>query len=494
VTLREVLVRRSADDPDRLAYAEGERRISFGELAERAAAQAARLASMGVTAGDRVALVMPAGIPFAEAFWAVQLLGAMPCAFSPAGKPLAIERRAARIRPRVVVTSGLLDDAEPVPDLPDEPPATADDIAFLQPTSGTTGEPRAAMLRHRSVLSYLQTDRGGGHATGDDVLVAWVPPWHDLGLVRFMIGAVYYGAACHIVQPAIRTIPLWLETISRTRGTVTGGPDFCFRLASRMVDPRSVDLSSLRFATNGGEPVRASTVEEFERRFGLEGVVVPGYGLAEGTLGVTSHTPGDPLVIDRRGNVSCGPPRPGVEVRAGGDVSNPGEILFRGDSVFAGYLDAPEETRQALRDGWMHTGDTGYLDDEGRLYVLGRRRTMIKRGGAVVAPRELEEAAQEVDGVRLAAAVGIRDAEAVSDAITVVVEAERPDAPSEDALAADVSQAIVDSASFAPARVLVVPPRTIPMTENGKVRHDRLRALLLEGVIPAAGLSRPSAG
>jgi acyl-CoA synthetase (AMP-forming)/AMP-acid ligase II len=482
-TLRDSLLGRALADPERLAYDDGQRRIGFGKLAEVASERAARLRAMGVGAGDRVAIVMSAGIAFAETFWAIQLLGAAACAFNPGVPTQTLRRRIDRVRPRLVLGDDWLESAPRAHGEPPDPRLQSDDIAFLQPTSGTSGEPRAAMVRHRNVLAYLRADRQVKHATRDDVFVTWVPPWHDLGLVRFLIGAVDTGAPCHIVQPAVRTIPDWLATIGRTRATTTGAPDFCWRLATRMVDPASVDLSSLRFAINGGEPVRRSTVEQFERRFDLSGALLPGYGLAEATLGVTTQSPGERLVVDAHGNVSSGRVRPGLELRVDGDATSPGEILVRGEAVFAGYFDAIDETRTCLRDGWLHTGDSGYLDANGRLFVLGRRRAMIKRGGAVVAPRELEEAAQDVDGVRLAAAVGLEAATAVTETVTVVIEAEGSPARPCEAVAAAVSQAIVATSGFAPGRVLVVPRRTIPRTENGKVRHARLRELLLAGAI-----------
>ncbi|MEA2442975.1 MAG: hypothetical protein QOJ12_267 [Thermoleophilales bacterium] len=485
-TLRDALIGRARADPGRLAYDDGARQITYGGLAANAGEQAARLAAMGVAPGDRVALEMSAGIPFAEAFWALQLLGATPCAFNPTAPAETLERRARLVRPRVVLTDTWLDDAPAPSGAPPDPQLAPADIALLQATSGTSGDPRAAMIRHRNVLAFLRASAQQGHVTRDDVLVSWVPPWHDLGLIRFVIGCVYHGAPCHIVKPAVSTIPEWLATVSRTRGTVTGAPDFCYYLATRMVDPAAVDLSSLRFATNGGEPVRSSTVEEFERRFGLSGSVLPGYGLAEATLGVTTQLPGSALVVDDRGNVSCGTPLPGLEVRVDGDAAGPGEIMVRGDFVFAGYFDSIDETYASLRDGWLHTGDIGYLDAEGRLYVLGRERAMIKRGGVVVAPRELEEAAQEVDGVRLAAAVSAPAPEAVTEMITVVVEADRADAQHADDLCSAVSRAIVARLGFAAGQVVVVPPRTVPRTANGKVRHDRVRALLLDGFIDSA--------
>lgn len=267
---------------------------------------------------------------------------------------------------------------------------------------------------------------------------------------------------------------------------MTAAPDFAYRLATRMVNPASVDLSTLRYLNNGGEPPRGSTIRQFEERFGVEGRVLPGYGLAEATLGVTVTMPGEPLTLDARGNVSNGRPFPGIEVKIAGDGSEPGEILVRGDVVFAGYFDSVDETHRSLRDGWLHTGDVGYLDERGNLFVLGRSRAMIKRAGTVVAPRELEEAAQEVEDVRVAAAISVPSESEVSDAIVVVVETGRQAARSADAVAGDVSRSIAAACGFAPTRVVVAPPSTIPLTGSGKLRYNRLRELLLSGLIDSA--------
>jgi acyl-CoA synthetase (AMP-forming)/AMP-acid ligase II len=484
-TLRDVLLNRAAADPDRLAYDDEIRRITFGELAERASLRAAQLAEMGVRQGDRVALVLPSGIPFAEAFWGLQLLGATPCAFNPTAPAKTLERRTARVRPRLVVGEGDLDAAPPPSGPAPEPSLGPEDLAFLQPTSGTSGEPRAAMVRHRNVLACMWANADDGHILRDDVLVNWVPPWHDLGLVRFVIACVYFGSACHILQPAVRTIPAWLESVARVGGTVTAAPDFAYRLATRMVDPASVDLSTLRYLNNGGEPPRRSTIEPFEERFGVPGRVLPGYGLAEATLGVTVTKLEEAIVFDERGNVSNGRPFPGVEVRIDGNGSEPGEILVAGDVVFAGYFDAPEESQSALRDGWLHTGDIGYLDSDGRLFVLGRSRAMIKRSGGVIASRELEEAAQQVEDVRVAAAVSLPAGSGLNEPIVVAVETSRQSTRPADTVVAEVSRSIVDTVGFAPMQVLVVPSATIPRTANGKLRHTRLRELLIDGVIGA---------
>ncbi|HYH46828.1 MAG TPA: AMP-binding protein, partial [Thermoanaerobaculia bacterium] len=360
----------------------------------------------------------------------------------------------------------------------------SDGIAFLQPTSGTSGEARAAVVLQRQVIASLCATREMVGIGPADVLVSWVPPWHDLGLMRFVLGPVYFGAPCHLVQPAIRTLPQWLRTAAEVHATVLGAPDFAWRLATRLVDPQGLDLSAVRYATNGGEPVRQSTILAFEERFGVPGAIRPGYGLAEATLGVTGLRPGEPLRVDERGNVSCGRPMPGVEVRIAG--SDTGEILVRGPAVFAGYFEAPEATAEALRDGWLHTGDIGRNDADGHLYVLGRKRALLKRGGAPLAPREVEEAVEGVPGLRVAAAVGLPPAAGAStEEIAVVIEA---DPAADPARVAGAAAAAVEAAlGFAPDRVIMLAPRTLPRTTNGKIRHGVLRQALIEGELEAQG-------
>ncbi len=273
VVLRDALLYRGQADPDRVAYADRETQLTFGELAERATGRARALQQQGIGPGDHVALVMTAGLCWGEMFWALQLLGAVPCPFNPFVPAETLARRVELTRPRLVITDETAADMRPVSGPFVAPDIEPEDLAYLQLTSGTSGSPRAAMIRHRNVLAFLRAGDESGQIASTDVFVSWVPPWHDLGLVRFMLTPVYYGVPCHIVQPAIRTIPEWLATISSAGGTVSGAPDFAYRLAVRMVDPATVDLSSLRFAINGAEPVRMSSVEEFEARFGVRGSI-----------------------------------------------------------------------------------------------------------------------------------------------------------------------------------------------------------------------------
>lgn len=466
MTLADILAQHAADQPHALAYAHDGEQITYGQLHEEAGALASGLMQAGIRAGDRVAMLMPARLDWMRAFWAIQRAGAVSCAFNPYVPAETAARRAARVRPALILTS--LDDLPRGASNPPRPDSGPESLAFLQPTSGTSGESRAVMILQRNIIAVMEHPL----IDANDVLVSWVPPWHDLGLVRFVIGTIFNGASCHIVTPSVQTIPRWFETVTRVRGTVSGAPDFAFRLAARLVDPRTVDLSSLRWMTNGGEPVRHSTIEAFESRFGTRRVICPGYGLAEATLGVTLTRPEEPIRVDERGNVSCGRPLPGVEVRI-----EDGEILVRGGGVFAGYFDAPEATAETLRDGWLHTGDVGYLGGEGELYVLGRRRAMLKRGGAVLAPRELEEAAQHVEGVRVAAAVGVTRTDATEEIVLAIEIAPGADG---DSIRAAVAQEVQRTIGFAPERVIVMPPKSIPKTYNGKIRHDMLRRNLEE--------------
>jgi acyl-CoA synthetase (AMP-forming)/AMP-acid ligase II len=509
-SLDEALAFRAAETPGGLAFAAGAERLSWGELRAEAAALAGGLASLGVGRQERVALFLPAGLDFIRAFFALQRLAAIPCAFAPGGPAPAAARRAARVRPCLVLVAGpegaelaaalaaagwrAMDlAAVPRGAAPPVPAGGGGDVAFLQPTSGTSGEPRAAMITQANALASLAAAREMLGIGPRDVLVSWVPPWHDLGLLRFVLGPVFFGAPCHLVPPAILTLPLWLRTASEVRGTILGAPDFAWRLATRLVDPAGLDLSSLRYATNGGEPVRRSTITAFEERFGVPGAIRPGYGLAEATLGVSGLRFGEPLRVDDRGHVSCGRPFPGVEVRIAEEAEDAGEILVRGASVFAGYFDAPEESAGVLRDGWLHTGDAGRLDADGHLYVLGRRRAMLKRGGAPLAPREVEEAAAGVPGLRLAAAVGLPPGPgSATEEIAVAVEADPAADPVR--LAAAVAAAIESALGFAPDRVVVLAPRTLPRTANGKIRHAELRRELIAGDLERRGavrLNRP---
>ncbi len=504
-TLTETLFAQAGRVPDKLAFSidTGES-IRFGELGDQVRKWSGALRRLGLQEGGRCAIVLPTGLDFLLTLFGAQAAGGAPAAIPSFLPSHTILRRIASIDCDVAVcdaatASSLAGQSERTRLLtPDEirrelengrpadmPRPTPDSIAFLQFTSGTTGESRAAVLRHRQVMSYL---RERNTFRNDEVMVSWLPLYHDLGLVRFVLGAVFDGFSSHLLQPSLRNLRAWLETIDRVGGTVSGSADFGYRVASRAVDPEGLDLSTLYFLISGGEAVRVSTIEQFESRFGIPGRIMPGYGLAEATLAVSTMIPGLPRRIDERGNISCGRPGDSLELRISGPDDGPlpagksGEILVRGNQVFSGYFNDHDGTTEVLRGGWLHTGDVGYLDREGFLFVLGRKRAMIKRAGSAIAPREVEESVDALPFVRLSAAIGAPDMEG-TERLVIVVEVDGNREPLE-SLARQVSERIGETMGFAPDEVLLVPRATIPLTHNGKLRYGALRDAYLAGSLP----------
>ena len=453
-------------------------------------------------------MLLPDGLDFVRGFFAVQRLGAVPVALASGLPEESVRRHLAAVRARVVLHDGATLPLAPglAPEvhridlgaarrgaLPTTPPPHLEsgpaDLSHLQLTSGTTGEPRAAMLTHANVMAYLRASLEQCGMRRGDVLVGSVPLHHPQGLLRFVLGAPFYGCAAHLVALSVPTIRLWFETIARARGSVTSAPDFAWRAAARLVDPQGLDLTCLRVATTGGEPVRMSTIEAFERRFAQPGLLRPGYGQAEATLAVTGVRPGEALRADGDRLVSCGRALPGVEMRIVDPRGEPlpvgatGEIALRGAQVFPGYFDDEAGTRAVLRNGWLHTGDSGSVDPEGYLFVKSRLRVLIKRGGATLAPQEIEGPVDLLPGVLRSAALGLPQPDGV-ERVALVVEVEVPREPSAlETMARAASAAARRAVGFAPDDLLLVAPGCLPLTSSGKVRYVDLRDMLASGAL-----------
>ncbi|MEO8197568.1 MAG: AMP-binding protein [Thermoanaerobaculia bacterium] len=503
VDFASALVAGGREAPEALAFTFGGARLCRGELLDQAARLAGGLVARGVVPGDRVGLVLPAGLDFVRGFSAVTLAGAVPFAIHPDIAPSLAAQRAARGRPRLVLTTAARADTLaaalaglelswaaieelpcPVESPPLPPEVDPESPAVLQLTSGTTGEPRFAVLSHRALAAWRDQAAGLLLPGPGDVLAGWVPPWGVMGLIRFVILPVVRRVETHLVAPTARALGDWLETAARVRATFSSAPDFALRTAVRLVGDRDLDLASLRCLVTGGEPVRRSTLLAFECRFNLPGIVRPAYGLSEATLAVTCVRPGEPLTVDRSGEVSCGRPLPGVEVAivdsrgAECPPGEPGEILVRSASLFSGYFDAAPSATRPTSGGWLATGDGGRLGPAGELFVLGRRRNLLKHGGATYAPRELEEAAETVREVSGAAAISLARDARPGALLVLVVEAADAVREAADDLAWQVAGAVRREVGIAPGEVLVVTPGTLPRTESGKLRHAELRRAL----------------
>ncbi|HKR49177.1 MAG TPA: fatty acyl-AMP ligase, partial [Pseudonocardiaceae bacterium] len=387
-------------------------------------------------------------------------------------------------------------------------PVGEDDTALLQLTSGSSAEPKAVRITHGNLYANMTAmAQAGALDPAGDVMVSWLPLFHDMGMVGFLTLPMALGLELVKVTPAdfLSRPLLWAELISRHRGTVTAAPNFGYALLARRLarTDEHLDLSSLRFALNGAEPIDPAAVRAFTAagaRFGLpERSMVCAYGMAETTLGVSFAPPGIGMQVDtvdadaleaRRVAVPAGPsdrhvrafprlgpPLPGLEVVVTEDgrvlaEREVGQIWLRGESVTREYLTV-EGTRPAQDlDGWLDTGDEGYLAD-GDVVICGRRKDVIIMGGRNVYPTDIERAAGLVDGVRPGNVAAVRlDAGARRESFAVAVESNRAGDPdAERILRKEVTSRVVDAVGLRPGAVVVLPPAALPKTPSGKLRR-----------------------
>ena len=387
-------------------------------------------------------------------------------------------------------------------------PAQPAELALLQFTSGTLDTSRVVPVSQRMLLSNLGAAiEATGGQPGREVVVIWLPLFHDMGLGMLLCSVL----ACSdlVLQPTEEFLARpgsWLDAISRFGGTFTASPNFGYGLGARdlAAKPRSLELSSLRCAANGGEPIDPDTLNAFAemgRPHGLRrGALVPMYGLAEATVAVSIAAVGEgPRCVERepghalgsaglfgaaaRPLVACGRPVDGmrVAIRAprGGQVPDGavGEICVHGSGVFGGYLDDPAETEDVLHDGWLHTGDLGFID-AGDLVVCGRLKDVIIVGGTNVYAEDYEHCAERVSGVRRGNAVAF--AVPGSEEMILLVEGAAPPAEAGE-VAQRVSDAIAARLAAMPHEVAVVAPGSLAKTSSGKKRRHRCRQLYEAG-------------
>jgi acyl-CoA synthetase (AMP-forming)/AMP-acid ligase II len=531
-TLTELLRRRAAVSVDLPYFHLYGETVSYGRLWAQSARYAAALARAGVRQGDAVALVYPTCAEFFYTFVGALRLGAVPVPLYPT---LGVESTAAILRDSgavavatigwfrtsidaaVALAPGVRAVLEPA-ELEGEPPLTrfpeidAQDIAFLQYTSGSTGQPRGVVLTHRNVVSTCHFMAEAAGLTPEDRVVSWLPLYHDMGLIGCCFTPPLTATPLWLLPPDLRNPRQWLELISEVRATFTVSPDFGYRNCVRNIrDTTGLDLSSLRAALSGAEPVRVSTIQAFERHFGLKDIIAPCYGLAEATLAVAIWPFGVPVRTDESGRfVSVGRPCRGVEVRIvppldDDTMTEPrrasnrppsvladralpatiiGEICVRGPGVMRGYHNNPEATATILSpDGWLRTGDLGFLDQEGYLYITGRLKDVIFLAGENIVPADIEEIVDHVTGVRYSAVVGLDNERTGTQRLYVVAEVrENPSDPAGSGrLAGEIIRRVHEERGHRPARVLLVQPGTIPKTSSGKIQHSRLADMLQAG-------------
>ena len=519
-TLVDMLAFRAQHSPDKEAFIfEGES-VSYERLWDEVNRVASFLMSQGVNSGDRVVIIFPNGTEFFSVFYGIQRAGAVSVPIFPgSGMRRALSIFSACAAKVVIVPSDVstemiesyrqgieafgaklftFDECLQSEVSADFPPIEAEQLAFLQYTSGSTGNSKGVMLTHKNLIANLRQMIAGAEMTEAEVLVSWLPVYHDLGLILMTMAPFYLGARLILLPTALTRMSHWLNAIMENKGTLTAAPDVGYRQVIKQTrDPKKYDLSSLRIAVNAAEPIRAQTVRDFEAMFGLEPVTKPSYGLAEASVGVTFWgVEAKPIKVDERGNVAIGYALPDVELKIIVDdrvaeVGEVGEIVFKSPSGTQGYFRNPEATDALFwQDGYIRTGDLAYWDAEGDLFLVARKKNIIKHSGRTISPREIEEIVDDINGVRYSAALGINRGDLAGEQAYVFAES-RLSADRTETEGADIVREIVRTIhqrlGFRPGRVYLVAKHTIPFTYNGKIQHVDLKRQYMDGELASAG-------
>ena len=533
---------------------EGEERgITYGELWSRSQAVANGLRQRNLGPGETVSLMLRTEEAFFASFFGVLLAGAVPVPIYPpfrldrleeyAQRQVGILRNAQAVFQitfdQAIRVAGLL--RSRVPSLREvatidrlalpgdaRPFAPASgDPALIQYTSGSTGEPKGVLLSHANVLANIRAIGEAIDLRPDDVGVSWLPLYHDMGLIGTWLTALYFGLPIAVMSPlAFLARPSrWLWSLHAHRGTISPAPNFAYELCARRISDAEItglDLSAWRLALNGSEAVSPDTIERFSRRFAAYGfraeAMCPVYGLAESSVALTvppidrvpriDHISRDLFQTSRQAVpapvgesaplrfVSCGRPLPGHEVRIVDEAQRvlaegiEGRIEFRGPSVTAGYYRHPDSTRAVLHDGWMDSGDLGFLSG-GELFITGRQKDLIIKAGRNLYPAEVEDVAGDVTGVRkgCVAAFSVPDPVLGTERMVVVAESHATDAGARRRLSAAVIDRVVAAIGVPPDTVVIAAPRSVRKTSSGKVRRGATRDAYLQGRLEVGGLS-----
>lgn len=535
--------------------------LPFSEIERRARDVAGGMLALGIASGERVALIYPTSEDFLAAFFGTLLAGAVPVPLYPpmrlgrleeyhlatgamlrassASLVLADEAVRRVLSEAVALANprhGCLTLAElPVVGAPfSAPPVDPDDLGLVQFSSGTTVDPKPVALSHRAILAQARAINGSWPDTADVVHtgVSWLPLYHDMGLIGFVIAAMARPTEVTLLPPEafVARPALWLRAISRYRASVSAAPSFAYALATERIgdqEMEGVDLSSWRIALNGAEAIAPAVVRAFSERFARWGfrpeAMTPVYGLSEAALAVTfsphDRAPRMPrfdrAALAERGHaelaqdglelVSVGTPLPGFAIEIRGEHGEPlpagrvGRIWTCGPSLLRDYLDRPEATAVALRDGWLDTGDLGFLF-EGELYLTGRAKDVLILRGRNHAPEEVERAVIGVAGVRGLGVVAASDLPegAAGEELSLFVEvAVGTSAARRAELPAACRDAVLAATGLLVDRVELLGPGTLPRTSSGKVRRGetlrRFRAGELRRSGATAAIAEPVA-
>jgi acyl carrier protein len=528
-------------------YEEGqETPITYRQLYDGALGYAARLAQAGLQPGQMVAIMLPTCKEYLFSFYGVLLAGGVPVPLYPPARLTTIEDHMTRhvgilknagatimitipeakalaylLRAQVESLRTVLMPSDLEGSGAGFAPlrGKSGDIGFLQYTSGSTGNPKGVVLSHANLLANVQAMGKAVSAGPGDVFVSWLPLYHDMGLIGGCFATMFLGFPVVLMSPlAFLSRPgSWMRAMHRHRGTISGGPNFSYELCLRRIpdeEMEGIDLSSWRFAFNAAEPVSPETITAFTDKFSRwsfrKNSMSPCYGLAECTVGVAFTTPGEPWRMDALDRVNfsqtgeavlarpddpaplkvvgCGHVIEGHDLRvvdvAGLELPDgqEGLLQFRGPSATSGYYRNPAATKNLFAGEWLNTGDRAYLK-EGMVYITGREKDIIIRGGRNISPYELEQAVGDLAGVRrgCVAVFGSRDAAAGTERMVVLAEMRDTDASRHADLKRMINELAV-SLTGAPADdIVLAPPATVPKTSSGKIRRTAAREFYERG-------------
>jgi acyl-CoA synthetase (AMP-forming)/AMP-acid ligase II len=525
--------------------------VSFHDLRLAAMRRAAHYQALGLKRGDRVALVVPEGEHFIPAFLGGLWSGLIPVPLYP---PLSLGKLDAFMealvsilnlaRPRVLVTSErvgkllwsavariptlekmvTVEELASEPSAPLPPAAELDDseVAFLQFTSGSTAAPKGVMVTHGSLrANCIAILRDGLNVRPSDRAISWLPLYHDMGLIGLVLAPLVASIPCTFIPTMsfIKNATIWMEIISKHKGTLSFAPNFAYALVTKRARPEQIarwDLSGMRVFGCGAEPINPGTMRAFVKAFEPAGLkpeaLLPCYGMAEATLAISFVAPDEPLRTDRIDAeryhldrkaapaadgaleiVNCGRTFPGHEVSVQDEDGrilpdrHVGELCLRGPSVAAGYWENPAATREAgmgSPGGWLRTGDLGYLVD-GEVHISGRIKDILIVNGRNYYPQRIEWLVDDLAGVRKGSAVVFTRPGAASEEIVVAAETRSADPA---ALKASIVSRVSEEFQLAVSDVALVPPGALPKTSSGKLQRRKTRDQYLSGKLGKDGV------
>jgi acyl-CoA synthetase (AMP-forming)/AMP-acid ligase II len=517
--------------------------LSFAALWREAQGLAAMLQERGIKQGDRVLVTLPTSPDFARLYLALHLCGAAPCVLPTATdeRSHTSSRRIVAVAQQIEGAAILLPAAEiasfadaslPCPlwaceQLAMGDPAawrpvhhTATDLALIQATSGSTGAPKCVGLTHDNVLTNLEQIGRRLQIGANDVQVCWLPLFHDMGLMGCFLLTLYWQMQCVLLTSFqfVRNPLLWLKALSDYKGTISPAPTFAYALTARRVhdaDLPALDLSHWKAAVCGAEPIDVAVLQRFAQRLHGCGLrphaLAPAYGMAEAGLCITMSTPDEPCIyesISRRAMATtgqalpvasadadaahicdCGAPVEGTHIRIIADDGHLlpdgciGRIWVAGPSIMSGYLNLPEVTAELLQDGWLDTGDLGYLR-HGRLFVTGRAKELIIIRGQNYPPTDFEWAAEEVPGVTpgRVIAFGVPNRVEGTEEVVLLCEESRDSRFMDGELQRAIQTHVGKRIGILPAAVVLTPRNSIPRTSSGKPQRHLAKLQYLASV------------